>query len=106
MEWFHLPSTRHSFYLEFLLRIGATPKPTIQYPNAPVRRRAIRRRSVYISGTPGISRGFLASEHVHDQADKHVFVLGIGLGDEEGERGQADVVDHRLAVLEEAAIAV
>ena len=36
-------------------------------------------------------------KHVHDQADQGVFLLGIGFGDEQGERGQAGVVDDGFA---------
>ena len=46
-------------------------------------------------------------QHVHDQADHGVFVGRGGFGDQQGQCGEADVVDHRLAgAVEQAAVAV
>lgn len=36
-------------------------------------------------------------KHVHDQADQGVFLFGVGLGHQQGERGQAGVVDDGFA---------
>ena len=37
-------------------------------------------------------------QHMHDQADKGVFLFGVGLGYQQRERRQAGVVDDGFAV--------
>ena len=45
-------------------------------------------------------------QHVHDQTDEYVLVLGIGFGDQQRQCGKADVVNDRLAIPEQPAVAV
>lgn len=45
-------------------------------------------------------------QHSHDEAYQHLFGFWIGFGHQQRERGQADVVDHRFAVLEQTMVAM
>ena len=54
----------------------------------------------------GVLLALLCRQHVHDKADEHLLVLGVGFGHEQRQCGETDVIDDRLAVTEQPAIAV
>lgn len=64
-----------------------------------------RKSKASLTKTPFLRRVW-RGEHIHDEADEDFLVLGIRLGNEQGERGQADIVDHGLVVTKQATVAI
>ena len=45
-------------------------------------------------------------QHIHDEAYQHLFVFRVGFGNQQRQRSQANIVNHRLVVFKQTIVAM